>query len=376
MPDPLVHGHCDTAFEAVKEAFTDNFAERNEVGASVAVCVGGRMVVDLWGGAADPDGRRWTGDTVVDVFSIGKAMVALSLLILIDRGELAFDDPVAHHWPEFAAAGKGSITVAQLLSHQAGLPGIRHRLPPGAMYDWELMTGALAAEPPWWEPGTAHGYHPNTLGYLGGELVRRVSGQEFDRFFATEVSGPLGADIHFRLGPSHDGRVASFLFPGSDSVAISSDDVFSLVYENPPGASGFGTVNSPEWRAAVHPSANGHANARAVARVFALLAAGGELDGVRLLHPATLAAATTEMAAGYDRILDRSSRFGFGFQLSQPERPLGGGGTGYGHFGAGGSLGMADPDAGLAFGYTMNRFGYRWQDPRNQALRTAAYSCL
>jgi CubicO group peptidase (beta-lactamase class C family) len=361
----------------VREAFLANFADHDEVGASVAVSVEGRTVVDLWGGSADRQGRPWSRDTLVDVFSVGKAMVALSLLVLIDRRRLDFHDPVARHWPEFGAAGKGAITVAQLLSHQAGLPGLRQLLGAGAVYDWERMTGALAAESPWWDPGTAHGYHVNTLGFLGGELVRRVSGTSFARFFATEVAGPLGADAHFGLGPQDDRRVADFLFPGA--AALPPPDPgndWSLVYNNPPGASGFGTVNSRAWRGAVHPSTNCHSNARAVARVFALLAAGGGLGGVRLLCRSVMAGATTELAVGPDRILDRTSRFGFGFQLTQPERPIGPGPVSFGHFGAGGSLGMADPAAGLAFAYTMNRFGHRWQDPRNQSLLAATYACL
>jgi len=371
-----VTGHCDPAFAAVREAFAANFAERQEVGASVAVSVGGRMVVDLWGGSAG-GGAAWERDTIVDIFSVGKAMVALSVLILVERGQVAFDDPVARHWPEFAAADKGSITVAQLLSHQAGLPGVHRALAPDAMYDWGVMTGALAAEAPWWEPGSTHGYHVNTLGFLGGEVVRRVSGRGFARFFADEVARPLGADFHFGLGPAEDPRVAEFVFPSGGALpAADPADPLSLVYANPAGISGLETVNSRAWRAAVHPSTNGHANARAVATIYSSLAGCGRRGAPGLLRPATLESATTELAAGPDRILGRSSRFGFGFQLTQPERPLGPGRSSFGHFGAGGSLGLADPDADLAFGYAMNRFGHRWQDPRNQSLLAAAYDCL
>ncbi len=370
-------GHCDPAFTPVAEAFWSNFTEREEIGASVALSVGGRMVVDLWGGSASA-GRAWAADTLVDVFSVGKAMVAVALLVLVERGRLAFDDPVARHWPEFAAAAKGSVSVAQLLSHQGGLPGIRRPLPADAMYRWDLMCGALAAEEPWWEPGTAHGYHVNTLGFLGGELVRRVSGQPFARFFATEVAGPVAADFHFGLVPAEMARAADFEFPPAPAewATSSRDDAFTRLYANPPGLSGIGTVNTAAWRAAVHPSTNGHANARAVARVYAALVDQGRSGGVALLGPGTLEAATTELVAGPDRVLERSSRFGFGFQLPEPDRPLGPGPSSFGHFGAGGSLGMGDPEAELAFGYVMNRFGHRWQDPRNQVLLAAAYSCL
>lgn len=348
------------------------------MGACVAVSVEGKLVVDLWGGLADLDGRPWQRDTIVDVFSVGKAMVALSLLVLIERGKLDFDDLVCSHWPEFAVEGKESTTVAQLLSHQAGLPGIKHPLDPNALYDWDLMTSALAAETPWWEPGTEIGYHVNTLGFLGGELVRRVSGVPFAAFFAREVSGPLGADFHFGLKPAEHSRIADFCFPTSASFPApepGSDDL-TFVYANPPGASGIGVVNTKAWRRTVHPSTNGHSNARGIARIYDLLAAGGEMDGVHLLDPWTLKRATSTIAEGHDRILDRKSRFGFGFQLTMPERPLGPGPVSFGHYGAGGSLGMADPEAKLAFGYCMNRFGLRWQDPRNKALLRATYDCL
>lgn len=378
MTPPPISGQCDPAFRAVHEAFSANFADFNEIGACIAVNINGRQVVDLWGGEADESGRPWQSDTIVDVFSVGKAMVALSLLVLIDRGQLGFDDTVASHWPEFAAAGKDAVSVSQLLSHQAGLPGIHHRLVADAMYDWELMTSALAAETPWWEPGTALGYHVNTLGFLGGELVRRVSGVPFGEFFAREIAGPLGADFQFGLTPAQDIRVADFLFPSPSQFSATEQDPddFALIYANPPGASGIGTVNTRAWRAAVHPSTNGHSNARAIARIYSLLADGGSLDGVRLLNPATLRAATSELSSGHDLVLDRKSRFGFGFQLTMPERPLGPGANSFGHYGAGGSLGLADPDAHLAFGYCMNRFGLRWQDPRNRALLAATYSCL
>jgi CubicO group peptidase (beta-lactamase class C family) len=213
---------------------------------------------------------------------------------------------------------------------------------------------------------------------LGGELVRRVSGTPFAEFFAREVAGPLGADFLFGIDPAQDARVSDFQFPSPANFPTpeQATDDFNFIYANPPGASGIGTVNSRAWRAAVHPSTNGHSNARAIARIYGLLAGGGSLDGVRLLGPATLSAATSELSSGHDLILDRKSRFGFGFQLTMPERPLGPGRSSFGHYGAGGSLGMADPDTKIAFGYCMNRFGLRWQDPRNRALLDATYGCL
>jgi CubicO group peptidase (beta-lactamase class C family) len=328
-------------------------------------------VVDLWGGWADTGRRRpWTEDTLVDIFSVGKALVALVVLILVEEGRIDLGDPLSRHWPEFGAAGKEGITLRQLLSHQAGLPGVRRDLPPGALYDWGAMTSALAAEAPWWEPGSAHGYHVNTLGFLAGELVRRVTGQTFGAAFADRVARPLGVDLHFGTGPGDDDRTADFLFPPDHGIRLRP------VYGNPPGISGLGTVNSRAWRAAQHPSTNGHGNARGLARVFGALATGGTLGPLRLLGADTLAGATTEVVSGPDLVLGRPSRFGIGFQLSQPERPLGPNPGAFGHFGAGGSLGFADPEAGIGFGYTMNRYGHLWQDPRNRALIDALYASL
>jgi CubicO group peptidase (beta-lactamase class C family) len=207
-----VDGSCDSQFLPVKEALAANFADRGEVGAAVCVAVNDRVVVDLWGGHADHAATRpWQPDTLVNVFSIGKGMSAAC----VARLGLDPDGPVAAYWPEFGAAGKGAITVAQVLSHQAGLPAVRQRLPGDAMLDWNLMTSVLAAEEPWWPPGTAHGYHANTFGYLVGELVRRVTGSTLGRYLRSEITGPLGADVHIGLPASEDHRVAEFHFPES-----------------------------------------------------------------------------------------------------------------------------------------------------------------
>ncbi len=378
MATPEVHGHCDPAFARVREAFADNFHVHDEIGASVAVFVDDRLVIDLFGGTAR-DQQPWTRDTLVDVFSVGKAMVALSLLVLVSRGQLRFTDRVADHWPEFAAAGKETVTVAQLMSHQAGVPGSREPMTQDILYDWNAITTRLAAETPWWEPGSAIGYHVNTLGFLGGELVRRISGVPFATFFDAEIAAPLGADFHFGIDASQERRTADFHFVSASTTASPTRDDDSLarwVYANPPGASGFGVVNTHEWRAAVHPSTNGHANARAIATVYRSVARGVEAGGSPLIPPTVIHDATHTLSEGHDLILDRKSKFGFGFQLTMPERPLGPGAHSFGHYGAGGSLGMADPDQRLAFGYCMNRFGLRWQDPRNKALLSALYESL
>ncbi|MGH2979068.1 MAG: serine hydrolase domain-containing protein [Solirubrobacterales bacterium] len=360
----------------MRDAFGDNFRRHDELGAAVAITVDGEPAVDIWAGWMDAARTRaWERDTLVDVFSVGKAMAALCVLMLVERGQVDLEAPVSRYWPEFAAGGKGGVTVRMLLSHRAGLPAVRRTLPGSAIYDWGAMTAALAEEEPWWDPGSTHGYHVNTLGFLAGEIVRRVSGESIGGFFRREVAGPLEADFHFGLGAAQDARVAEFVFGGesSDPQPGPPDEergfLLSRVYLNPPGLSGIGTVNTRAWRAAEIPSANGHATARAVARIYSALAG-------RLLGAETLQQATSEASAGTDFVLGRPSRFGLGFQLTQPERPLGPNPRSFGHFGVGGSLGFADPDAGLAFAYTMNRSGPRWQNPRTRALIDAVYAAL
>lgn len=364
------------------EAFVENFDSRGEVGAAVCVAVDGEVVVDLWGGWADVAHMRpWEGDTLVNVFSVGKGLCALVAARLASLGELDVAAPVSRYWPEFSAGGKRDMSVAQLLSHQGGLPSVRDRLPPGAMLNHELMAGALAAQAPWWVPGTRHGYHANTFGFLVGELVRRLRGRTLGRFLAEEVTIPLGADVHIGLAPEHHGRVAEFAFPAVPPPEVEPDlaaaDLMEFnAYWNPSGLSGAGVVNTATWRQAEIPSTNGHGTARGVARIYSALAAGGSLDGVEIVDRDVLAAFTSEAVYGDDAVLHRPSRFGLGCQLTQPERPLGSGSRAFGHFGAGGSLGYADPERGLAFGYVIGTMGPRWQNPRNRALIGAVTSSV
>ena len=336
----------------------------------------------MWAGWMDEQRTRpWQRDTLVAVFSAGKAMATLCVLLLVDRGEVGLDQPVARYWPEFAAAGKREVTLRTMLAHRAGLPGVRRLLPAESVYDWNAIAEALAAEEPWWPPGTAHGYHVNTFGFLAGEVVRRVSGASIGEFFRREVAGPLDADFHFGLDARHDGRTADYVFggqpeefsegvegPGGAELDEERRFLLGRVYLNPPELSGIGTVNTRAWRGAEIPSANGHATAWALTRVYSAL---GALVGAR-----TLAEATRPHSEGMDFVLGRPSRFGLGFQLTQPERPLGRSPRAFGHFGAGGSLTFADPDARLAFAYVMNRAGPRWQNPRNRALIDALYASL
>jgi CubicO group peptidase (beta-lactamase class C family) len=377
-----IAGTCDGRFAAVRRAFIGNFAEHGEIGAAVAVVVDGQPVVDLWGGHVDAARRvPWGRDTLVNVFSVGKAMATVCALLFVDRSRLDLDAPVSRFWPEFAAAGKAAITVRELLCHRAGLPAIRAPLPSGAIFSWETMTTALAGETPWWPPGRRHGYHVNTFGFLVGEVVRRVAGRTIGRVLRDDVAGPLGADVHIGLAPADHARVAEFVWPpemAPEAVAAGAtgdDDARLMIrntYVNPPGLSGYGVVNTARWRRAEMPSTNTHATARGIARIYAALAAGGP----PLLSRATLAQATTEHAAGLDAVLGRASRFGLGFQLPLPDRPLGPNPGVFGHFGAGGSLGFADPEARVAFAYVMNRMGPRWYNPTTRRLVAALYASL
>ncbi len=404
MREDVIGGRCDPAFRAVSEEFAANFAERGELGAAVSVTIGGTVVAELWGGLRDRQRREpWTPDTLVNVFSVGKGVLAACLARVTGLGGLDPDARVTRYWPEFGAAGKDQVTVRELLSHQAGLPALHARQPAGCMLDWKFMTRALAAEQPWWPPGAGHGYHVNTFGFLGGELLRRITGQTPGEFLRAEIAGPLGADLHIGLGRSDHGRAAEFLWPArpardpadadghragagggpepasglparADSVPES--EMAMSAYFNPPDFSGAGVVNTAAWRSAEIPSANAHATAAGIARLYAALAGGGTVDGVRVVDGSALTAATMEQVYGEDLVLRRPSRFGLGFQLTHPEREFGRGPGCFGHFGAGGSVGFCDPDAGLAFGYVTSQMGPRWRNPRNRALIDACYASL
>lgn len=383
-----IGGTVEPGFAAVRDAFVENFSTRGELGASVCIAVDGSVVVDLWGGWRDGDRHRpWEQDTLVNVFSVGKAVAALCVARLVGQGLLSFDDPVARAWPEFGAQDKVRITVRQLLSHQAGLPAVREPLPDAAVFDWDAMCAALAAQAPWWDPGTAHGYHVNTFGFLVGEVVRRTRGRSLGTMVRREITGPLGADFFIGVPRVELARVADFLgmvdrpdaAPANGMAEAHMSEAQLMehhAYFNPPTFSGAGVINTAEWRSAEMPSTNGHATARGVARIYQALAAGGRLDGIDIVAAAPLAEAVDEAVCGNDLILHRPSRFGLGFQLTQPERTLGPNPGSFGHFGAGGSLGFCDPQASVAFGYAINTMGPRWQNPRNRALIDALYGCL
>jgi CubicO group peptidase (beta-lactamase class C family) len=372
--DTPIDGFCDVRFEKARDEFTRNFSERSERGGAVAIWHNGAPVVDLWGGWADVAREKpWRRETLVNVFSVSKAMCAIACMRLVDAGQLDLDAAVARYWPEFAAGGKEDVTVRQMLSHQAGLPAIRKPLPDGAAMDWDMIVAALAEQEPWWKPGTAHGYHVNTFGFLAGELVRRIAGRSIGTLLREDVTGPLDADFFIGLPAAEHHRVSQFQWPGRQPKPEITDDAMLMhwnTYWNPPGFSGAHWVNEPRWRTAEVPSTNGHGNARGVAQVYAAL-----IDGDVLSREA-LAAAATEQVNGHDLINNRTSRFGIGFQLTQPERPLGPNRGAFGHFGAGGSLGFCDPEARIAFAYVTNDMGPRWQNPRNRALIDALYASI
>ncbi len=389
-PAMNIHGHNTPSFEPVRRAFERNFVEQEELGAAVSVTLAGETVVDLWGGYQEAARTTpWAADTIVNVWSIGKAVSAVCLLRLVETGSVDLDAPVARYWPEFATSGKQDITVRTLMSHQAGLPAIAKPLPPGYnLTNWAGMCEALAAQETWWQPGTRFGYHTNTYGFLIGEIVRRVDGRTIDRYLQEEIARPLGADFFFGFGPELDPRVAEWMpyerppdeatdrpWLERDPATLSGIDLARvLAYRNPPGGMG---VNTREWRASVYPSTSGHANARAVARIFGALSNGGDLGGYHVLGQEVIEEAIAIAADGEDAVLGRPNRFGLGLQLTIPGvRPLGPGRRSFGHYGNGGVLGFADPDAHIGFGYVCNRSGRSWRDPRNIALIDAVYESL
>ena len=378
-----IHGTCDAAFHAVREAFQNNFIEHGEIGASVCVTVNGVTVVDLWGGFSNPQKSAiWQEDQLVNAFSIGKGVTAVVAAQCVAKGLITYDTRVASLWPEFAVHGKEHLTLRDLLGHRAGLPAVRNRLAPNAMFDWKLMTEALAKETPWWTPGLEHGYHVNTYGFLVGEVLRRASGKTVGELISEFIAAPLHAEIYLGTPVELHSRIADYEwpsdpFPEHQPEGLDEEQLLQFnTYYNPSGLSGAGVVNSAPWRVAEMPSTNVHASARAISRLYTSLAYGGTHNGSTVLPREVLDIASSEVSNGDDRILHRTSRFAHGFQLPIPERGFGPNTESFGHFGAGGSVGFCDPKAKVGFGYVMNQMGPRWQNPRNRALIDSLYSCL
>ena len=326
MSQPVeIQGHCEPRFGAVRDAFAANFSKGLEVGASFAAVLDGQPVVDLWAGDRDADGHPWERDTLVNVYSTTKVMAAVVTLMVADRGDLDLDAPVARYWPEFAAAGKEKITTRQLMAHSSGLAGWAEPVTVEDVLDWEKSTALLAAQAPFWEPGTANGYHALTHGHLMGEVVRRITGRSLGTFFREEVSEPLGVDFHIGTPPECDARLGRLIAPPEATLGAGAADdpgsVAGRVLGNPP-MHGEG-ANEEAWRRAEVPAANGHGNARSVARVAGVLARGGEQDGVRLLSETMLARAIEEESYTHDLVLNVPLRFGLGWGLPSQEMPIG-----------------------------------------------------
>ncbi|NNC72136.1 MAG: beta-lactamase family protein [Sphingomonadaceae bacterium] len=387
------HGTTDAKFQTVAEEFERNFAERDEVGASVCVSVNGETVVDLWGGVANPEtGEAWTEDTVSIVFSCTKAAVALCAHILIDRGALELHKPVADYWPGFARNGKEATTVQMMLNHESAVPGLREPVKKGGFLDWDYMISRMEDEEAWWEPGVTAGYHMVNFGWTVGELVRRVSGKRLGQFFREEVAEPLGADFWIGIPEGFDRPIAPIIpfvpdfskpmAPFTQKLLGDPQSLQALSFLN---TGGWGPNDADGHRAEIG-GGGGIANARGQVAMYTPLANGGSHKGVTLVSPDRLAAMERcSVATGIDATLLCRTRFASGFMKSMDNRAYEGGDQtsaiigdrAFGHVGAGGSIGFADPECGLAFSYTMNQMGAGIMlNERGQSLIDRTYEIL
>ncbi|MFI5319727.1 MAG: serine hydrolase domain-containing protein [Myxococcota bacterium] len=375
MAEVKVEGFVATGFERVRETFAENFRAGREVGASFAVARDGALVVDLWGGFRDRARTQpWARDTLVNVWSTTKGLAALCVALLVERGKLSYEQTVASVWPEFAAGGKQSLTIVQLLSHQGGLSGLREPIAMRDYADHARIARALAAQTPFFAPGQS-GYHAITHGFLAGELVRRATGKTLGAFFRDEVARPLDADAWIGLPETEDARAAEMIAPqGGPNMPLPEHPAARAALGNPPLDPE--VPNQRWWRAAEIPAANGHANAASLARVYGMLARGGEHGGKRFLSRETLAEATRERVQGTDLVLQVPVQWAAGWMLNglgiYGENP-----HTFAHAGWGGSFGAADPDAMLGIGYAMNQmYPNLMGDPRSLTLIAATYASL
>src|SRR3954454_20951666 len=355
-----VHGHADARFDKVADALADELSTGAEVGAAIAVEIEGELVVDIWGGHADAAKTvPWGEDTIVNVWSSTKTVTSLAALILADRGLLARDEPVATYWPEFAANGKQDVRVRHLLSHTSGVAGWQEPMTIDDLFDWDRATSLLAAQAPWWEPGTASGYHALNFGFLIGEVVRRISGKPLKQFVAEEIAGPRGADFQIGAAEKDWGRIANVIPPPPlpfDLAALGLESPAVRTFTGPtPNAD---DANTPGWRNADIGAANGHANARSVARIMSVISRGGEVDGVKLLSPKTIDLIFCEQQNGVDLVLGAPLRFGIGYGLPQADAvPFIPDGRICFWGGWGGSLIIMDTDRRMTIAYMMNLMG-------------------
>ena len=374
MADGDVRGLCPPRFGEVREAFAANFAEGLELGARFSLAIGGEIVVDLIGGWADrAKTRPFAEDTLCPIFSTTKALAALMIARLVDEDRLDYDQPVADVWPAFAAAGKGQVTVAQALSHQAGLPGLIQAMDPQVWLDWSEVCERLAAMAPMWPPGTASGYHPVTSGYLSGEIFRRITGRRLASVFEEEIAAPLGLDLWIGLPDSEAGRVAEVRRPSAMPDLGPLTDVkraaFLTRWAQPPA--------SDELRRADIPSVSGYGTAPALARAMAIFACDGRVDGEAWLRTDTVAQALKPRITGPDLVLPFELSWAAGLLCNAQVKVYGPGRQSVGHSGWGGSCAFADPEEGLSGAYVMNRQSPDLiGDPRSRRLIDAAYEGL
>ena len=378
MADGAVQGLVHDKYAGARAAFEANLDSGADVGASFCATVEGETVVDLWGGFADEARTHpWQRDTIVNVYSTTKTMTALTALLLADRGELDFDAPVARYWPQFAAGGKEAVKVSHLMSHSAGLSGWKEPLVKEDLYDWDKVTALLAAQAPFWEPGTAPGYHALTQGYLVGEVVRRITGKSLGTVFREEIAEPLGADFHIGLPASEDARVAELIAPPPAEAGLGAgprSELQANMSDNPPLE--VSETRTRAWRGAEIPAAGGTGNARSVAEVQSLLANGGVAKGKRILSEAGCRKALELQIEGPDLILGIPTRFGMGFGLAGGAVPLPNPNTIY-WGGYGGSLVIIDMDARTTFAYAMNKMaGTTTGDMRAFSLAMAMWEAL
>ncbi len=379
-----IRGTVDERFAAVRDVFRSNFYEGVDVGAALCVYLRGEVVVDLWGGYQDLELTiPWEADTLVNLYSTTKGIASLALAKAVEEGAFRYQDEVRALWPELRAARDG-LTVGQLLSHQAGVPGLRERLQASDLYDWERMCDRLAREEPFWPPGTAAGYHAFTWGHLAGELVRRSTGRTLTQWLAEDVAGPLDADCYIGLPRLHHERAAPMIGINRARIppdiaalaAIKMPDLYRVALQNPT-IRPYQDASSDAWRDAEIPAANGHASARGVARIYGAAANGGGIDGVDVWHADTLDALTVEeWGEAPDLVLGRAMRRARG-PILNTEQQYGPNAAAFGHAGAGGSLGFADPHAGIGFAYVMNQMQVNLDgDTRAGRLVNAIYKCL
>jgi CubicO group peptidase (beta-lactamase class C family) len=374
-----IQGSCDERFKGVGDVLAANLDREADLGASVAVTLEGELVVDIWGGYADEErSRPWERDTITNVWSTTKTMTALCALILADQKELDINRAVSDYWPEFGAGGKRNVVLLRhLLAHTAGLPGWSEPMTVDDLYDWEKATSLLAAQEPWWEPGTASGYHAITQGYLVGEVIRRVTGQTVGTFFREQVAGPLGADFHIGLDPAEFGRVSNVVPPPpfSEEVLASTPEMALRTFSNPPLQAEPSWTD--EWRRAEIPAANGHGNARSVAAIQAIMANGGEAGGRRFLSAAGVETVLQEQSNGTDLVLNVPVRFGVGYGLPSPDIPITPSERACFWGGWGGSLILVDMDNRMTFAYMMNKMAEGLVgDDRGFGLAIAVYQAL